>query len=90
MTREKNQKLISSPPVIDFKPNNEKEEQYLQKLEGLLDSKRRGDWRLVGELIGCEAQTAEKSFKRVYSKNHTAAVEALEKIINSRIQLLKN
>ena len=82
--------LKSSPPLIDFKPNTDEEEQYLIKLEGLLNTTRRGDWVLVGEIMKCEPQSAEKSFKRVFSKNHSAAVEALEKIINNRNQLLKN
>ena len=82
--------LKSSPPLIDFKPNTHEEEQYLIKLESLLNTKRRGDWVLVGEIMKCEPQTAEKSFKRVFSKNHTTAVEALEKIIDNRKQLLKN
>lgn len=80
----------TSPPAIDFKPRTDEERQHLAKLKRLLESKRRGDWGLVGEMIGCEAQTAEKSFRRVFSKNHLMVVEALEKIISNRTQLLKN
>lgn len=80
----------TSPPEIEFKPTNEKEQAHLERLNALLMNKRRGDWGLVGEIIGCEAQTAEKSFKRVYSKNHAAAVDALEQVINTRTQLLNN
>ncbi|ROI09763.1 hypothetical protein EGI11_03125 [Chryseobacterium sp. H3056] len=83
-------KSKSSPPVIDFKPTNKDEEEYLRKLTTLLENKRRGDWGLVAELMECESQTAEKAFKRVYSKNHSEAVEALQKIINTRNELLKN
>ena len=82
--------LKSSPPAIDFKPTSADEEKYVIKLNDMLVNKRRGDWGLVGEIIGCEAQTAEKSFKRVYSKNHAAAVAALEEIIETRAKLLKN
>ena len=63
----------------------------LEKLNDLLKNKRRGDWGDVAIMIGATSQqNAEKSFKRVFSKNHKKAVEALEKIINTRNQLLNN
>ena len=76
---------------IEFEPKNETEEIYLEKLNDLLKNKRRGDWGDVAIMIGATSQqNAEKSFKRVFSKNHKKAVEALEKIINTRNQLLNN
>ncbi|WP_162990013.1 hypothetical protein [Chryseobacterium sp. 6424] len=78
-----NREAESYPPLTD------EEKKHQERLTNLLNKKRRGDWVLVGELLGCEAQAAEKSFKRIHSKNHLAAVEALEKIISNRINLLK-
>lgn len=75
---------------IDFTPQNEIEKIHLAMINDLLRQKRHGDWGLVGEIMQCSAQAAEKSFKRVYSKSHLQAVAALESIINNRKKLLQN
>lgn len=80
----------SKTPKIDFSPTTEEEEKYLMKLESLLEIKRRGDWGLVGQMLKIPTASAEKAFLRLYSKNHFKAVDALEKIINNRNELLKN
>lgn len=76
-------------PKIYFIPKTEDEKEYLRGLQDLLEDKRRGDWKLVAELLSIPVDSAEKAFLRVYSKNHFEAVEALKKIINNRKNLLK-
>lgn len=82
----------SSKQKILFTPQNEEEETHLTKLYELLSQKRRGDWGLVAEIMELpkeKQQSAEKAFLRVFSKNHFRAVEALEKVVNNRKNLLK-
>lgn len=77
---------------ILFNPQNAEERAYLQKLTDLLSQKRHGDWVLVAEIMELPSrkqQSAEKAFLRVYSKHHFKAVEALEKVINNRKNLIK-
>lgn len=73
---------------FSFSPKTDEEKEYIKVLEGLLEEKRRGDWQLVGEVLNVSAASAEKSFLRVYQKNHFEAVKALREIINSRKELL--
>lgn len=70
-------------------PKTSKEEKYLKKLNDLLEQKRYGDWQVIGEMLGVSAPSAEKSFYRVFQKNHFEVVEALEKIIKNRENLIK-
>lgn len=74
---------------ISYIPKDENEETHIKALQSLLDKKRRGDWKLVGEMLSISAGAAEKSFLRVYQKNHFEVVEALQKIINNRKELLQ-
>lgn len=73
---------------IVYTPRDQQEEQYIASLEELLKEKRHGDWKLVGETVKISSQLAEKSFLRVYGKNHFKCVEALKKIIENRKALL--
>jgi len=77
-------------PKISYIAKNEEEKQHLLSLESLLDNKRRGDWKLVGEMLGIPTASAEKAFFRVYQKNHFEVVKALKKIIEKRKELLNN
>ncbi len=84
-------KTVKTPIENKFSldPKTEEEINYLEKLNELLTSKRRGDWRLVSEMVGISAPSAEKAFFRVYQKNHFEVVSALEKVINNRKELIK-
>lgn len=73
---------------IDFTPTNDQEKDHLKRLYELLGAKRKGDWVLVGEMCGISAKNAEVSFSRVYSKYHNQVVDALDNIIDARVQLL--
>ena len=73
---------------INFIPKNEEEKSHLRIMKELLSAKRKGDWRLVGEICGIRAKNAEVAFYRVYSKYHNKVVEALESVIESRKNLL--
>ncbi|WP_343642912.1 hypothetical protein [Chryseobacterium sp.] len=80
---------IPTKTKISFSPNNEEERKHLQVLESLINDKRRGDWQIVGPMVGISPMAAEKAFIRVYSKNHFEVVEALRKVIDQRKELLK-
>lgn len=83
-------KTVKIPtPKITFSPKNEDEEKHLKVLESLLSHKRRGDWKLVAELTGIPVTSAEKAFFRVYQKHHFEVVNALQKVIENRNELLK-
>jgi len=73
---------------VVYVPKDEEEKRYIESLETLLSQKRRGDWKLVGEIVGISSASAEKAFLRVYQKNHFETVEALRKVIKNRKQLL--
>lgn len=75
-------------PKINFVPSTKEEKLHLTRLKELLYLKRRGDWDLVAEILEIPRQSVEKAFIRVYSKNHFAAVDALEKVIENRQKLL--
>lgn len=79
---------IPTKKSFSFTPKNEEETEHLEVLEGLLKEKRRGDWKLVGEIVKIPTMSAEKAFYRVYQKNHFEVVEALKKVINNRKGLL--
>lgn len=74
---------------INFKPSTVEEKIHLKKMKKLLSRKRRGDWDLVSELLEVSRTSAIKSFIRVYSNNHFNAVEALDRVIENRKDLLK-
>jgi hypothetical protein len=75
-------------PKIYFNPSTPEEKKYLFRLNELLYVKRRGDWDLAAEIVGISRHSVEKAFIRVYSKNHTKAVKALETVIENRRKLL--
>lgn len=50
--------------------------------------RRTGDFVIVGQMLGITAQNALRAFSRIGSKYHNAVVEALDKVINSRQQLI--
>lgn len=79
---------IQKRPKIYFNPSTPEEKEYLHRLIELLYVKRRGDWDLAAEIVGISRHSVEKAFIRVYSKNHTEAVEALEAVIENRRKLL--
>ncbi|MCU7615629.1 hypothetical protein NZ698_00345 [Chryseobacterium sp. PBS4-4] len=80
---------IPTKSKFSFVPKTDEEKAHLQVLESLLIDKRRGDWKLVGEMLSISAGSAEKSFFRVYQKNHFESVNALQTVIESRKNLLK-
>lgn len=77
-------------PKIYFSPTTLEEEKYLEELQNLLKSKRRGDWDLAAKIVKISRFSVEKAFLRVYSKNHTEAVAALKAIIENRRKLLNS
>lgn len=50
----------------------------------------RGDIKLAAKLIGISPQNARWALKRVGSKYHDALLTALDKVITSRENLIKN
>lgn len=79
---------IEKKTKIYFNPSTPEERKYLHRLSELLYLKRRGDWDLAAEIVGISRESVIKAFIRVYSKNHTEAVEALEAVIENRRKLL--
>lgn len=69
---------------ISYVPKDDDEKKYVEGLEELLKEKRHGDWKLVANMLDISPQAAEKSFLRVYQKNHFESVEALKKVIANR------
>ncbi|ROI03696.1 hypothetical protein EGI16_10815 [Chryseobacterium sp. G0240] len=86
-----NENTVKTPMKSKFflEPKTKKEEKYLKELNDLLGKKRYGDWQVIGEMLEISAASAEKAFLRVYQKNHFEVVEALEKIIKNRENLIK-
>lgn len=86
----KNQITVKTPIKKRFylRDPTEKETEYLQSLTIMLKEKRRGDWTLIGEMLGISAVSAEMAFFRVYQKNHFEVVEALKKVIAKRKDLI--
>lgn len=74
---------------FSLEPQTQDEVKYLDKLEALLQRKRRGDWGLISEMLSIPSASVEKAFFRVYQKNHFEVVSALEKVINNRKKLIK-
>lgn len=72
-----------------LEPKTKKEQKYLESLNSLLEKKRYGDWQVIGYMLNIPAPSAEKSFFRVYQKNHFEVVSALKKLIENREKLLK-
>ncbi|HAY3590624.1 hypothetical protein CMT44_04280 [Elizabethkingia anophelis] len=75
-------------PKINFTPSNDQERNHLTKLKEMLYQKRYGDWDIVANKMGCSVPNAIKSFVRVYSKRHLDAVNALDSVIEERINRL--
>jgi len=73
---------------FDFSPKNDEDKKYLEKLNNLIEVKRRGDWILVGQILNISSKNAENSFYRVHSKHHVKCVEAIESVIDTRSQLI--
>ncbi|PIF44338.1 hypothetical protein CLU96_1282 [Chryseobacterium sp. 52] len=65
------------------------ENEYLEGLKNLLKDKRRGDWKLVGDMLRISEVSARLAFSRVYQKNHFEVVKALKKVIANRNKLIK-
>ncbi|TDX86220.1 hypothetical protein [Epilithonimonas xixisoli] len=80
---------VEKKPKIYFDPQTPEEVEYLETLQALLSQKRYGDWDLASEKSGIPRFSVEKAFLRVYSKNHTEAVNALKAVIENRRKLLK-
>lgn len=74
---------------FNFSKNTIEEQKYIEYLTELLKSKRRGDWKKVGDLIKISAHSAELAYYRVYQKNHFEVVEALKRVIDERTQLIQ-
>ncbi|MDQ1855715.1 hypothetical protein [Chryseobacterium sp. WLY505] len=70
-------------------PKTPEEKAYIQSLKEILKNKRRGDWKLIAEMLNIPTKSAQSAFYRVYQKNHFECVDALKKIIKNRTQLLK-
>lgn len=85
-----NTNTVKIPTKSRFKyiPKNEDEQKHINVLEEILEEKRSGDWKLVGEMVGISSASAEKAFFRVYQKHHFDVVEALKVIIEKRKELL--
>lgn len=49
-----------------------------------------GDWIIVGKMLNITAKNARISFTRPESKRYSAIIEALEKIIKNREEILTN
>lgn len=64
--------------------NKEAEAKWIE----LNNLRRPGDFVIVGQMLGITAQNALRAFNRIGSKYHSAVVEALDKVINSRQQLI--
>lgn len=79
---------IPTPGKFSFTPKDEDEEKHLEKLKSLFLEKRRGDWKMVAEIVKIPAPSVEKAFYRVYSKNHFKVVNALSDVIKKRKELL--
>lgn len=77
-----------SPAKFYFTPKNQKEKKYLEKLQGLLKDKRRGDWNIISEKLDVPVASVKKAFFRVYQKNHFKVVDTLQKVISNRKNLL--
>lgn len=67
-------------------PHKNKEAEI--KWTELNNLRRPGDFVIVGQMVGITAQNALRAFSRIGSKYHSAVVEALDKVINSRQQLI--
>lgn len=79
---------IPTPAKFSLIPKDAEETKHLEKLESLLNDKRRGDWSIVAEIVKIPVASAEKAFYRVYSKNHFEVVTALSDVIKKRKELL--
>lgn len=92
-------KEIREKYQLDFRPRRMEERYTDEELEGinlysikvrdLFEAKRKGDVKLVGEMVGITGDYAEKSLGKSDSKYHTEVVDALEAIIESRRKLLQ-
>ena len=49
-----------------------------------------GDWIVVGEMLGITAKNAQQSFTRPDSKRYTDILNAIEKVVKSREELLND
>ena len=79
---------VANENKFDFVPSTPEEKIHLEKLNELLNKKRRGDWELVAEMCGISKRNSEQSFKRVHSIHHLSVVDALTKVIQTRNLLL--
>jgi hypothetical protein len=88
--RDKYQVILEPIPVADpqTKEKFEAVSLYVERLQHIYQKKRRGDMKLIGEMLGISADYADKSFNRLSSKHHIDVVDALEEIIASRDALL--
>ncbi|SMO48446.1 hypothetical protein [Solitalea koreensis] len=93
-------KEIREKYPLNFGPYKMKEKPTEKEVKGmelyrcclfeLYQSIRKGDWTLVGEIVGISADYAQKAFDRGGSAYHNEVVDALEEIIESRKHLLRN
>ena len=74
---------------FNFRESTVAEKKYIESLSELLKSKRRGDWKKVGNMVNISAHSAELAYYRVYQKNHFEVVEALKNVINKRNELIQ-
>lgn len=88
----KNKNSVKTPinKRFNFSVNTVAEEKYLKSLTELLSSKRRGDWKLIGEMLNVTPSCVQTAFYRVYQKNHFDVVNALKKVIAKRQELINH
>lgn len=89
--REKYDVILESIPRADQLSPEEFDaiQLYLARLKLIELRKRRGDMKLIGEMLGITADYADKSFNRLSSRHHIEVVDALEEIIANREMLLQ-
>lgn len=74
--------------MIKFTPRTKEEENHLSRLKWIIKMKRKGDWGIVGDMVGLSWPNTQRAFQRVYSKHHLKVVETMEQVINKRLKEL--
>ena len=62
----------------------------MSKSEELEKKMMCGDWIVVGKMLGITAKNAQQSFIRPDSKRYSSIIEAIEKIVENREELLND
>lgn len=86
MESKKNFRLREQVVKELVQPHKNKEAEA--KWTELNNLRRTGDFVIVGQMLGIAAQNALRAFSRIGSKYHSAVVETLDEVINSRQKLI--